>query len=259
MATQYFPSSLGSVSKSRIDSVLENDRSVRLAAGNESSWTSQVIGDTGDMVAQLPAHYYEHLQAFFWREKAIRLVLQFQEELEVQDRLKSNLTLILVYMDRVFTQIVREAKSTKRDARVPDWRSPTFDNYILIEYHVERHEPEMVREYRRKNNYNINMQSIDDINWHAHEDTLGEIWYGSATQFKMEEKDKTLDVAHRLLDVMVEFYDPVVEEDPDFGYTYKEHLEEAGEVKPLKRHMPGPRVFKRVNKKGPVLPDDEEV
>ncbi|KAI6140222.1 hypothetical protein BKA82DRAFT_4019515 [Pisolithus tinctorius] len=237
MATQYFPSSLGSVSKSRIDSVLENDRSVRLAAGNESSWTSQVIGDTGDMVAQLPAHYYEHLQAFFWREKAIRLVLQFQEELE----------------------IVREAKSTKRDARVPDWRSPTFDNYILIEYHVERHEPEMVREYRRKNNYNINMQSIEDINWHAHEDTLGEIWYGSATQFKMEEKDKTLDVAHRLLDVMVEFYDPVVEEDPDFGYTYKEHLEEAGEVKPLKRHMPGPRVFKRVNKKGPVLPDDEEV
>ncbi|KAI6154550.1 hypothetical protein BKA82DRAFT_4347481 [Pisolithus tinctorius] len=234
MATQYFPSSLGSVSESRIEYVLEIDRSVRLAAGNESSWTSQVIGDTGDIVAQLPAHYYEHLQAFFWREKAIRLVLQFQEELEVQDRLKTNLTLILVYMDRVFTQIVREAKSTKRDAQ-------------------------MVREYRRKNNYNINMQSIDDINWHAHEDTLGEIWYGSATQFKMEEKDKTLDVAHRLLDVMVEFYDPVVEEDPDFGYTYKEHLEEAGEVKPLKRHMPGPRVFKRVNKKGPVLPDDEEV
>ncbi|KAI5985434.1 hypothetical protein F5J12DRAFT_787394 [Pisolithus orientalis] len=211
MATQYFPSSLGSVR-------------------NESSWTLQVISDMGCIVAQLPAHYYEHLQAFFWREKVIRLVLQFQEELEVQDLLKVNLTLILIYMDRVFTQMVREAKSTKRDACVPDWCSPTFDNYILIEYHVEHHEPEMT---------GMNMRTPS-----------AEIWYGSSTQFKMEEKDKTLEV---------EFYDPIMEEDPDFGYTYKEHLEEAGEVKPLKRHMLGPRVFKQVNKKGPVLPDNEEV
>ncbi|KAI6149958.1 hypothetical protein BKA82DRAFT_4014379 [Pisolithus tinctorius] len=186
--------------------------------GNESSWTSQVIGDTGDMVAQLPAHYYEHLQAFFWREKAIRLV---------------------------FTQIVREAKSTKRDARVPDWRSPTFDNYILIEYH--RWSGSIGGRTTTTSH-----AEHEDINWHAHEDTLGEIWYGSATQFKMEEKDKTLDVAHRLLDVMVEFYDPVVEEDPDSlgGGRGSETAQEA--------HA-GPRVFKRVNKKGPVLPDDEEV
>ncbi|KIO05399.1 hypothetical protein M404DRAFT_25522 [Pisolithus tinctorius Marx 270] len=211
----------------------------------------------GGMVAELPAHYYEHLQAFFWREMAIRLVLQFQEELEVQDPLKANLTLILIYMDRVFTRMVRKAKSTKGDACVPDWCSPTFNNYLLIEYHGECHEPEMVREYRQKNNHNINMQNIEDINWHEHEDTLSEIWYQSSTQFKME-KDKTLEVAQRLLDVMVEFYDPVME-DPNFEYMYKEHLKEAGEVKLLKRHMPGPRVFKQVNKKGPVLPDDEEV
>ncbi|KAI6157342.1 hypothetical protein BKA82DRAFT_4346438 [Pisolithus tinctorius] len=137
---------------------------------------------------ELPGHYYEHLQAFFWREKVIRLVLEFKEH-EVQDPLKENLTLILVYMDRIFTQVVREAKSIKGDACAPDWHSPTFDNYLLIKYHVKHHEPEMVREYRQKNACNINMENIEDVDWHEHEDTLSEIWYGSSTGFKMEEKN----------------------------------------------------------------------
>ncbi|KAI5989783.1 hypothetical protein F5J12DRAFT_897827 [Pisolithus orientalis] len=41
----------------------------------------------------------------------------------------------------------------------------------------------------------------------------------------MDEKMKTVDVARKLIDVMVDFYDPVEDEDPDFGYTYKEHLQ----------------------------------
>ncbi|KAI5985224.1 hypothetical protein F5J12DRAFT_899049 [Pisolithus orientalis] len=41
----------------------------------------------------------------------------------------------------------------------------------------------------------------------------------------MDEKMKTVDVVWELIDVMVDFYDPVEDEDPDFRYTYKEHLQ----------------------------------
>ncbi|KAI6140227.1 hypothetical protein BKA82DRAFT_4019520 [Pisolithus tinctorius] len=188
----YYPSSLGFIHN--LKALLKKDRHVRLSPGEK---------------------------------KAIRLVLRFKKkgEVQVEEPLVENLTMILAYMNRVFVQVVVEAKKVKRTDRTLDWRSPTFDNYLLIEYFVRRHEPAQVRNYRRNNDHNINRASIAEVDWVRHEHTLGEMWYGSRTQFEMDEKMKTVDVARKLIDVMVDFYDPVEDEDPDFGYTYKEHLQ----------------------------------
>ncbi|KAI6155863.1 hypothetical protein BKA82DRAFT_4011275 [Pisolithus tinctorius] len=223
----YYPSSLGFIHN--LKALLKKDRHVRLAEGGSEGtiWPCQVTHADDKVVVELPHHYYEPIQAFTWREKAIRLVLRFKKkgEVQVEEPLVENLTMILAYMNRVFVQVVVEAKKVKRTDRTLDWRSPTFDNYLLIEYFVRRHEPAQVRNYRRNNDHNINRASIAEVDWVRHEHTLGEMWYGSRTQFEMDEKMKTVDVARKLIDVMVDFYDPVEDEDPDFGYTYKEHLQ----------------------------------
>ncbi|KAI6137533.1 hypothetical protein BKA82DRAFT_4023803 [Pisolithus tinctorius] len=196
--------------------------------GSEGTiWPCQVTHADDKVVVELPHHYYEPIQAFTWRGKAIQLVLRFKKkgEVEVEEPLVENLTMILAYMNRVFVQVIVEAKKVKCTDRTLDWCSPTFDNYLPIEYFVRRHEPAQVRNYRRNNDHNINRASIAEVDWVHHERTLGEMWYGSQTQFEMDEKMKTVDVARKLIDVMVDFYDPVEDEDPDFGYTYKEHLQ----------------------------------
>ncbi|KAI5987915.1 hypothetical protein F5J12DRAFT_786986 [Pisolithus orientalis] len=148
---------------------------------------------------ELPHHYNKPIQAFTWREKVIQLVLHSKKEVEVEELLVQNLTMILTYMNRVFVQVVAEAK--------------------------KHHEPAQVRNYRCNNDHNINCTSIAEVDWVLHEHSLGGMWYGSWTQFKMDENMKTVDVAWRLIYVIADFYDPVEDEDADFRYTYKEHLQ----------------------------------
>ncbi|KAI5989784.1 hypothetical protein F5J12DRAFT_786593 [Pisolithus orientalis] len=135
----YYPSSLGFIHN--LKALSKKDRHVRLAPrGSEGSiWPCQVTHADNKVVVELPNHYYEPIQAFTWREKAIRLVLHFKkkEEVEVEEPLVENLTMILAYMNRVFVQVVAEAKKVKCRDRTLDWRSPTFDNYLLIEYFVQ--------------------------------------------------------------------------------------------------------------------------
>ncbi|KAI6137540.1 hypothetical protein BKA82DRAFT_4023810 [Pisolithus tinctorius] len=108
--------------------------------GSEGTiWPCQVTHADDKVVVELPHHYYEPIQAFTWRGKAIQLVLRFKKkgEVEVEEPLVENLTMILTYMNRVFVQVIVEAKKVKRTDRTLDWRSPTFNNYLLIEYFVQ--------------------------------------------------------------------------------------------------------------------------
>ncbi|KAI6032718.1 hypothetical protein F5J12DRAFT_779165 [Pisolithus orientalis] len=61
----------------------------------------------------------------------------------------------------------------------------------------------------------MNHPSIEEVDRVLHEHSLGEMWYRSLSQFNMEGDMKTLDVARRPFNVMVDFYDPVEDEDPD--------------------------------------------
>ncbi|KIO05402.1 hypothetical protein M404DRAFT_25524 [Pisolithus tinctorius Marx 270] len=225
MATQYYLSSLRFIHNP--ETLLEKAQHVRLAPGGSkgSIWPCQVTNATNKVIMDLPHYYYKPIQAFTWREKVIQLVLQFKGEEVVEELLVENLTMILTYMNRVFAQVVAEVKKVKCGDCTLDWHSPTFDNYLLIEYFVQCHEPTQVRNYRCNNDHNINHTSIAKVDWALHECSMGEMWYGSLTQFEMDEDMKTLDVVWRLINVMLGFYDPVEDEDPDFRYTYKEHLQ----------------------------------
>ncbi|KAI5985431.1 hypothetical protein F5J12DRAFT_787391 [Pisolithus orientalis] len=184
----YYLSSLGFIHN--LKALLEKDRHVRLAPGGSegSIWPCQVTHADNKVIVELPHHYYKPIQAFTWREKVIWLVLHFKKEVEVEELLVENLTMILAYMNRVFIQVVAEVKKN-----------------ILCGA--------------------MNQPSISEVDWVHREHALDEMWYGSWTQFEMDEKMKTVDVAQKLIDVMVDFNDPVEDEDPDFGYTYKEHLQ----------------------------------
>ncbi|KAI6149954.1 hypothetical protein BKA82DRAFT_4014375 [Pisolithus tinctorius] len=198
----YYPSSLGFIHN--LKALLKKDRHVRLAEGGSEGtiWPCQVTHADDKVVVELPHHYYEPIQAFTWREKAIRLVLRFKKKGEVAGGRAAGGE--SDHDPRIYEQGFRSSSCGGEE-----------------KYFVRRHEPAQVRNYRRNNDHNINRASIAEVDWVRHEHTLGEMW--------------------KLIDVMVDFYDPVEDEDPDFRYTYKEHLQgsaaDKGKGKAQEREM----------------------
>ena len=136
--------------------LLRTHRRVRI---DTHSASIQVIQDSV-VVLSLPTSYRVHIQRFVWRERAIRLVLDHAEELELADDLEVNLSMIMLYMDNVFRRIATE--STSAFVQEPTYRSTTFDSYLLTEYHIRRHEPMYVREWRRDNDDVLELASVDE-------------------------------------------------------------------------------------------------
>ncbi|KAI6029949.1 hypothetical protein PISMIDRAFT_24005 [Pisolithus microcarpus 441] len=179
----------------------------------------------------LPGSYYAHMQRFVWRETAIRVVLANSETLGVGEGLQDTLKQVLWYMCGIFERIGVESR--KAIARQPQWRSEAFDNYLKIEYHVMRHEPWLVREFRRNNDTNLDRSKPSYLripDWKAYDAKLGNLWSGSRLRYTISERqEKDKRVIEPLHECMKKYYDPIVEEDTDFGYTFKEHLESSDE------------------------------
>ncbi|KAI6042281.1 hypothetical protein EDC04DRAFT_2601067 [Pisolithus marmoratus] len=91
-------------------------------------------------------------------------------------------------------------------------KSGAFNSYLRIEYWVMSHEPWLIREFRHNNDMNINQCNVQELDWKAYDSKLGPI---SANDMQF---------LRTLHGHMKDFYDPIVAEDTDFGYTFKEHL-----------------------------------
>ncbi|KAN0101315.1 hypothetical protein V8E55_001299, partial [Tylopilus felleus] len=190
----------------------------------------------GKVLLVLPDSYHAHLQRFVWREEAIRLVLAHEEELELSEDFVDNITMFMWYMDNVFKRMMIESGPKVKKAE-SSYHSPTFDNYLLVEHCVRRHEPVNVRAWRRTTDVPFEDFNVHECDWDAYEETLGGIWSGARMQYVMTKESMTLMLATRLLEQCTTFYEPPVGMDPDFGYTYMEHIENRSDDE---EDRPGP-------------------
>lgn len=142
MATSYYPNDVPTTQTLR--RLLETHRKVWSDA---HSRVVEVAID-GKVLLVLPDSYHAHLQRFVWREEAIRLVLAHEEELELSEDFVDNITMFMWYMDNVFKRMMIESGPKVKKAE-SSYHSPTFDNYLLVEHCVRRHEPVNVRAWRR--------------------------------------------------------------------------------------------------------------
>ncbi|KAI6011511.1 hypothetical protein EDC04DRAFT_2905420 [Pisolithus marmoratus] len=66
---------------------------------------------------------------------------------------------------------------------------------------------------------------VQDLDWKAYDNKLGHLWSGVHTRFIISDRaENNMQFLKTLHDHMKVFYDPIVAEDTDFGYTFKEHL-----------------------------------
>ncbi|KAI5999284.1 hypothetical protein EDD15DRAFT_2193946 [Pisolithus albus] len=225
MSHAYFPETAPEATT--LDSMMQKRKIVK---GSESSRCVIKIRDDDDETREIdiPGSYYTHMQRFVWRERAICAVLTNSEELEVGEELQDTLKKVLWYMGGIFERICVESR--KAVAREQQWRSEVFDKYLKIEYHVMRHEPWLVRQFRRNNDMNLDRSKVTELDWKAYDEKLGNVWSGSRMRFAMSERsEKDMAFLRTLHECMKEYYNPIIQEDTDFGYTFKEHLQSSDE------------------------------
>jgi len=152
MSMSHFPD--GVPTETELQGLLAIRREVKTdgLAGN-NGWTCAVYSE-GNIDQVLPSHYHDHLKEFFWREASISLVLTFRKELSIPQELQNTVAKVLKFMNIVYMCLKRDAKRVQVVSHTPEWRSTTFDR--CIEYWVKRHEPFLVREFRRKNKVVVN-------------------------------------------------------------------------------------------------------
>ncbi|KAI5984881.1 hypothetical protein EDD15DRAFT_2201005 [Pisolithus albus] len=225
MSHAYFPETVPD--DTTLYSIMEKRKTVK---GSEGGRCVIKIRDDDDETREIdiPGSYFTHMQRFVWRERAIRAVLANSEMLGIGEGLEDTLKKVLWYMGGIFERICVESR--KAIAREQQWRSEAFDNYLKIEYHVMRHEPWLIREFRRNNDTNLDRSKVTELDWKAYEDKLGNVWSGSRMRYTISEKqEKDRQMLELLHECMKKYYDPIVEEDTDFGYTFQEHLESSDE------------------------------
>ncbi|KAF8435842.1 hypothetical protein L210DRAFT_934798 [Boletus edulis BED1] len=221
MATVYYPDHVpGKVKLARL---LKMKRDV-VTYENSSNFA---VHSRGQPTCFLPGYYLDHMNRFIWREEAIRLVLQFRNQLDISDELEGNLKMVLWYMDDVFDRILAETEGNSVAYAI--LHSDIFDSYSVIEFFVRRHEPKSVVTFRRREDINLDRARIDDCDWKAYEVDLGGIWTGARMAYRLTDAQSTLGTARKLFREMKNHYDPPLEHDEDYGYVFTEHLETKGD------------------------------
>lgn len=154
MATHHYPDHVPGATKFR--RLLKTTRKVVTYTNS----TSFAVFCDGVSACVLPARYIDHIRRFIWREDAIRLVLNHNNVVDIPELLEENITLVLWYMDNVFDRLVTES-NLERAATAP-FRSDVFENYLIIEYWVRRHEPKNITRFRKQNSRNLDRSSLKD-------------------------------------------------------------------------------------------------
>lgn len=121
------------------------------------------------------------------------MVLSFAWQLELDSSWKMALSRILVYMYKVWQESEKEAAEEENIAAVQkralddQWRSMTLDRYLGIEFYIRRHEPAIVREFRRSHMVNV-YKGVQNFDWSTYNASLDDLWSGRQTRFTIEEK-----------------------------------------------------------------------
>lgn len=152
MATAHYPNHVPGATK--LNRLLKTTRHVV----QYNHTPSFAVFSDGASACQLPQRYLDHLRRFVWREEAIRLVLRHRNELDLPEILEDNLKMVLWYMDCLFDRLAAEANQDRNMNAA--FRSDIFENYLIIEYCVRRHEPKAITKFRSESQIVLDRTSL---------------------------------------------------------------------------------------------------
>jgi hypothetical protein len=96
----------------------------------------------------MPTTYTAHLRRVFFRLELLKhAVLNAKGDTEMKYHVQRH----LVHLDMTLDQVWEEARiAINCDQMTNEWRSPTMDQWLLIEYYVQRHNPFDVENFREE-------------------------------------------------------------------------------------------------------------
>lgn len=112
----------------------------------------------------LPEYYRPFFMKFLWRlYLALRLYSTFHNSQKKEVRsFRPQLLLIITHLDNVLEAFVRPAlKIDKED--MSDWRNPNFDEYLITEFLLGRHDPATVQTFRHGRKTNVERMDFADL------------------------------------------------------------------------------------------------
>ncbi|KAF8425015.1 hypothetical protein L210DRAFT_3509387 [Boletus edulis BED1] len=102
-----------------------------------------------DTPTAVPSFYHDHLRRFLWRH-CVYMELVSRENLALVKNLRPLLERYIFYMDAMVEGLLTTARNTTF-ANDPTFRSSLFSQYLVVEYHVGRHEFNVVGAWRQSN------------------------------------------------------------------------------------------------------------
>jgi len=121
----------------------------------EVKQTNMIDGVTEHRV-NLPTFYKKSFAALLWRlYLAIRLHKEFHKRRAKKFKdFRPRLLRHMVHLDNIVEAMIRPALDVPLDA-IADWRNPNFDEYLVTEFLIGRHDPTAVYEFRNKCETNL--------------------------------------------------------------------------------------------------------
>lgn len=111
--------------------------------------------------AYVPAFYKDHIKRFFWRHYLVITLYEHYEQKKLPKYMGSNflpyLLNVIVHMDNVIESIIRPCQTIGR-SEVKNYRSQDFEDYLIAEYIIGRHDPNTMDDYR-----DVAMSNIEQL------------------------------------------------------------------------------------------------
>ena len=111
---------------------------------------------------KFPAHYFHHLERFLWRYYLFSALYE-HSHLERKELTRTGAGFVerlLILLDTVLEQLVMSCANLDVDMH-PGTRIAFFDDYLVTEYIVGRHDPASVDAWRRNpDNVDLDLESI---------------------------------------------------------------------------------------------------
>ncbi|KAF9235429.1 hypothetical protein BU15DRAFT_64876 [Melanogaster broomeanus] len=157
---------------------------------------------------EVPSSYYEHLRRFLWRYYLFSVLINKFNTGSTKKRIvlpavATFLQKMVVMMDTVVEQLIMGCMEKGQELD-PELRCQYFDDYLVTEFVVGRHDPESVEAWRRKpvnRIYDLEWINPDRLNWAAYDAALG-LLLGGETHMKSVDNIKGQSELMQLLDAV---------------------------------------------------------
>ncbi|KAL4064653.1 hypothetical protein J3A83DRAFT_4191357 [Scleroderma citrinum] len=150
----------------------------------------------------LPKFYEDHVCRFFWRYYLlIQLYQNFQSCHPRRHRqFLQKLIKIIVHLNNVIESIIRPCLQIPIE-NMGLYRSASFNEYLITEFLIGRHDPKTLQKFRKGCPINIECMDMARLDWKQYDDRLppklqGEKYSFDAEQIPGEDYEDLWDIVH---------------------------------------------------------------